>query len=76
MRAPISWLAEYVELPERISARAVADALIRVGLEVEGVHEWRRRPVAVRSSSGGSSTFDDEPQKNGKVDPVVPGRRR
>ncbi|MCU1689497.1 MAG: pheT, partial [Jatrophihabitantaceae bacterium] len=37
MRAPLSWLREYVALPEGISARAVGDALVRVGLEVERV---------------------------------------
>ena len=37
MRAPLSWLREYVALPDGISARAVGDALVRVGLEVERV---------------------------------------
>lgn len=37
MRAPVSWIAEYVELPMDLSARELADALVRVGLEVERV---------------------------------------
>ncbi|HEU5269242.1 MAG TPA: phenylalanine--tRNA ligase subunit beta, partial [Jatrophihabitans sp.] len=37
MRAPVSWIAEHVELPAGLSARQLADALIRVGLEVERV---------------------------------------
>lgn len=37
MRAPLSWLREYVALPDGISARALGDALVRVGLEVERV---------------------------------------
>lgn len=37
MRAPLSWLREYVALPDAIPARAVGDALVRVGLEVERV---------------------------------------
>lgn len=37
MRAPLSWLREYVALPEGLSAREVGDALVRVGLEVERV---------------------------------------
>ena len=37
MRAPVSWIAEHVELPAGLSARALGDALIRVGLEVERV---------------------------------------
>lgn len=37
MRAPLSWLAEYVELPPSATPRSIADALIRIGLEVETV---------------------------------------
>ncbi|MFL6164273.1 MAG: phenylalanine--tRNA ligase subunit beta [Jatrophihabitantaceae bacterium] len=37
MRAPVSWLAEHVELPAGLSARELGEALIRVGLEVERV---------------------------------------
>ena len=37
MRVPLSWLREYVEVPERMSAREVAAAFIRLGLEVETV---------------------------------------
>jgi phenylalanyl-tRNA synthetase beta chain len=66
MRAPISWLAEHVELPPGISPREVADALIRVGLEVEGVESGAdgiSGPLVV----GRVLSFDDEPQKNGKT---------
>ena len=37
MRTPVEWLAEYVALPVGISASDVADALLRVGFEVEGL---------------------------------------
>ena len=37
MRAPVSWLAELVDLPAGLSASELGDALIRVGLEVERV---------------------------------------
>jgi phenylalanyl-tRNA synthetase beta chain len=37
MRAPVSWIAEFVELPARLSGAALGEALIRVGLEVERV---------------------------------------
>ncbi|MDQ2836940.1 MAG: phenylalanine--tRNA ligase subunit beta [Actinomycetota bacterium] len=37
MRAPVSWIAEYVELPEGLTPRELGDALVRVGLEVERV---------------------------------------
>lgn len=37
MRVPLSWLREFADIPDTESARDVADALIRVGLEVETV---------------------------------------
>ena len=37
MKVSLAWLREYVEIPVGLSARAVADAFIRVGFEVEGV---------------------------------------
>ena len=37
MRAPISWLREFVELPADVSGRDLAAALIALGLEVETV---------------------------------------
>ncbi len=39
MRVPVSWLAEYVELPAGITTAELDAALIRMGLEVEAVHE-------------------------------------
>ena len=37
MRAPLSWIKEFVEIPSKISADEIAAALIRVGFEVEEV---------------------------------------
>lgn len=37
MRAPLSWIKEFVEIPETISAEQISDALIRVGFEVEEI---------------------------------------
>jgi phenylalanyl-tRNA synthetase beta chain len=37
MRAPVSWIAEFAELPAGLSGRDLGEALIRVGLEVERV---------------------------------------
>jgi phenylalanyl-tRNA synthetase beta chain len=37
MRVPVSWLREYVELPSDLAADALAEALIRVGHEVEEI---------------------------------------
>jgi phenylalanyl-tRNA synthetase beta chain len=36
---PLSWLAEYVDLPAGLSPRDVSAGLIRIGQEVEGVEE-------------------------------------
>ncbi|GAA2803619.1 phenylalanine--tRNA ligase subunit beta [Saccharopolyspora taberi] len=37
MRIPVSWLAEHLELPEDTTAEALAEAFVRIGLEVEDV---------------------------------------
>lgn len=37
MRAPKSWLQQYVDLPESINDQEIADALVRVGFEVEEI---------------------------------------
>ncbi|NEA22727.1 phenylalanine--tRNA ligase subunit beta, partial [Actinomadura bangladeshensis] len=39
MRAPLSWLREYVELPAGVTGRALAAELIAAGLEVETVEQ-------------------------------------
>jgi len=39
MRVPLSWLREYVDLPDGVTGREVAEALVRIGFEVEAVHE-------------------------------------
>ncbi|WP_043724096.1 phenylalanine--tRNA ligase subunit beta [Kutzneria sp. 744] len=43
MRIPVSWLAEHLPLPEETTAEDVAEALIRIGHEVEAVE--RLAPV-------------------------------
>lgn len=37
MRAPLSWIREFADVPESISAEEVSDALVRVGFEVEEI---------------------------------------
>ena len=37
MRAPLSWIKEFVDVPPTISAEAISEALIRVGFEVEEI---------------------------------------
>ncbi|GLY18539.1 phenylalanine--tRNA ligase subunit beta [Kineosporia rhizophila] len=64
MRAPLNWLAEYVELPSGATALEVAADLVRVGLEEEAVHGGDvTGPLVV----GRVLEFTPEPQKNGKT---------
>ncbi|MFI7589379.1 phenylalanine--tRNA ligase subunit beta [Spongisporangium articulatum] len=64
MRAPLNWLGEYVELPEGVTGEQVAAALVKVGLEEEGLHGGDVvGPVVV----GRVVSFTPEPQKNGKT---------
>ena len=39
MRAPLSWIREFVDIPKGISADQIAEGLIRVGFEVEDIIE-------------------------------------
>lgn len=66
MRAPMSWLAEHVALPERVTPRQLGDALVRVGLEVERV-ETGADAISGPLVVGRVLEFADEPQKNGKT---------
>jgi phenylalanyl-tRNA synthetase beta chain len=64
MRAPLSWLGEYVELPDGVTGAQVATDLVRVGLEDEAVHGGDvTGPLVVGVVLG----FVEEPQKNGKT---------
>jgi phenylalanyl-tRNA synthetase beta chain len=64
MRAPLTWLREYVAVPPDATAEDVAAALVRVGLEEEAVHGGDvTGPLVV----GRVVEFTDEPQRNGKV---------
>ncbi|MDT4943464.1 MAG: phenylalanyl-tRNA synthetase beta chain [Pseudonocardiales bacterium] len=66
MRAPVAWIAEFVDLPEGLTPRELGDALVRVGLEIEKVEsgaDGLSGPIVV----GQVLSFDDEPQKNGKT---------
>ncbi len=64
MRAPVSWLAEYVDGAQVATGREVAASLVRVGLEEEGLHGGDiTGPLVV----GRVLEFVEEPQKNGKT---------
>ncbi|GAA0991933.1 phenylalanine--tRNA ligase subunit beta [Subtercola frigoramans] len=64
MRIPLSWLAEFVELPAGTTIADVHAALVSVGLEEEGSHDFDiTGPVVV----GEVLEFTEEPQSNGKT---------
>jgi phenylalanyl-tRNA synthetase beta chain len=64
MRVPLSWLGEYVDLPEGTTGEQVAADLVRVGLEEEALHGGDvRGPLVV----GRVLDYVDEPQKNGRT---------
>ena len=64
MRVPLDWLGEYVDLAPGVRGADVAAALVKVGLEEEGLHGGDLTgPLVV----GKVLTQDPEPQKNGKV---------
>ncbi len=64
MRIPLSWLAEYVELPNGSTAETVMAELVKVGLEEEGSHSFSLvGPIVV----GQVLEFVEEDQANGKT---------
>src|SRR3954469_13052647 len=66
MRAPVSWLRDYVDLPADVTAEAIAQRLTALGLKLEALHHSGgdiQGPLVV----GRVLSAEDEPQKNGKV---------
>jgi phenylalanyl-tRNA synthetase beta chain len=64
MRVPLSWLAEYVDLPGDATPDSVMAELVKVGFEEEASHAFEvSGPVVV----GQVLEFTDEPQSNGKT---------
>ncbi|HEY5334737.1 MAG TPA: phenylalanine--tRNA ligase subunit beta, partial [Mycobacteriales bacterium] len=63
MLVPMSWLRAVLPAVERRTGREVADALLRVGLEVERVQRLGVEHLVV----GQVASFEAEPQKNGKT---------
>jgi len=64
MRVPLSWLREFVEVPEGTTPEDVLASLVRVGFEEEDVHRFELEgPIVV----GQVQEFVEEPQSNGKT---------
>jgi phenylalanyl-tRNA synthetase beta chain len=66
MRAPLSWIREYVDLPDDVRPAELAHRLTALGLKLESLHSPGadlEGPIVV----GRVLDLVDEPQKNGKV---------
>jgi len=64
MRVPISWLGEWVDLPEDVTLEHLHAALVKVGLEEEDVHG---SPLTGPIVVGKVLSVEPEPQSNGKT---------
>ncbi|GAB3784713.1 phenylalanine--tRNA ligase subunit beta [Nocardioides ungokensis] len=66
MRAPLSWIRDYVDLPAEVNAEELAHELTALGLKLEALEkpgEDITGPLVV----GRVLTMEPEPQKNGKT---------
>jgi phenylalanyl-tRNA synthetase beta chain len=66
MRAPLSWLRDLVALPDGLGGRALSEALIRAGLEVETV-EQAGSDVTGPLVVGTVLSYESEVASNGKT---------
>ncbi|GAB4004478.1 phenylalanine--tRNA ligase subunit beta [Nocardioides ultimimeridianus] len=64
MKAPISWIKEYVALPDSVTTEALTDRLTALGLKLEAIE---RADITGPLVIGRVLTQDKEPQKNGKT---------
>ncbi len=66
MKAPVSWIRDYVDLPADVTTEDLAGRLTALGLKLESIHRASvdmRGPLVV----GRVLTMQPEPQKNGKT---------
>src|SRR3954462_14775709 len=66
MKAPLSWIREYVDLPAGVSTEELAARLTALGLKLEAIEKPGDQitgPLVV----GQVLTMEPEPQKNGKT---------
>ena len=66
MKAPISWIKEYVDLPDSVTTEALTDRLTALGLKLEAI-EAAGAGITGPLVVGRVLTQEKEPQKNGKV---------
>lgn len=66
MKTPLSWITEYVDVPDHITTDELTARLTLTGLKLEGIHSPGAEitgPLVV----GRVLTMEPEPQKNGKT---------
>ena len=66
MKAPLSWIKEYVDVPADVTTEEITARLTLTGLKLEGIHSPGAEitgPLVV----GRVLTMEPEPQKNGKT---------
>ena len=66
MRAPVSWIREYADLPTDLGTEELAARLTALGLKLEALHrpgDAITGPLVI----GRVLTMEPEPQKNGKT---------
>ena len=66
MKAPVSWIKEYVDLPADVTTEALAARLTELGLKLEAI-ESPRDAITGPLVLGRVLTLEPEPQKNGKT---------
>ncbi len=66
MKAPLSWILDYVDVPEGTTTDDITDRLTSTGLKLEAV-ESAGRDITGPLVVGRVLTMEPEPQKNGKT---------
>ena len=66
MKAPVSWIREYVDLPADVTTEQLAARLTALGLKLEAI-EKPGEQIAGPLVVGRVLSKEDEPQKNGKT---------
>jgi phenylalanyl-tRNA synthetase beta chain len=66
VKAPVSWIKEYVDLPADVTTEALTDRLTMLGLKLEAI-ETSGAGIEGPLVVGRVLTMEPEPQKNGKT---------
>src|SRR3954464_9796388 len=66
MKAPVSWIREYVDLPAGVTTDELTARLTALGLKLEGIHS-AGADITGPLVGGRVLTVEPEPQKNGKT---------